>query len=131
MTQAEPKARTEQLANPFRPGNGVAPPYLAGRDALLAEFERFLAEPPAPCELDADRSPRHRQDRPARRVRQRGPNAPAGSRLERELGDRHRDDERLAEAIVEDCDALRRRGSALAGVGQALERACGSSGRGA
>jgi hypothetical protein len=38
--QAEPNARTEQLANPFRPGNGVAPPYLAGRDPLLAEFQR-------------------------------------------------------------------------------------------
>ncbi len=40
MTHADPKPRTEQLANPFRPGNGVAPPYLAGRDALLVEFER-------------------------------------------------------------------------------------------
>ena len=37
---------TEQLANPFRPGNGVAPPYLAGRDRLLAEFEAFASERP-------------------------------------------------------------------------------------
>jgi len=44
VTQPEAKARTEQLSNPFRPGNGVAPPYLAGRDPLLAEFERFLGE---------------------------------------------------------------------------------------
>ncbi|HYM84077.1 MAG TPA: hypothetical protein VEY67_08005, partial [Candidatus Dormibacteraeota bacterium] len=46
MTQAEPSSRSEQLANPFRPGNGVAPPYLAGRDGLLDSFESFLAEAP-------------------------------------------------------------------------------------
>ena len=67
------------LANPFRPGNGVPPPYLAGRDRLLAEFERFLVERAAPSELDADRPARHRQDRPARRVRGRAPSARAGS----------------------------------------------------
>jgi len=38
MTEVDPKVRTGQLANPFRPGNGVAPPYLAGRDALLVDF---------------------------------------------------------------------------------------------
>ena len=43
--------------------------------------------------------------------------------LERELGDRHRDDTRLAEAIAEDCAALIRRCSSLAGLGDAIERA--------
>ena len=42
--------------------------------------------------------------------------------LQRELGDRHRDDVRLAEAIAEDCDALIGRADALAAVGQAVER---------
>ena len=42
--------------------------------------------------------------------------------LHRELGDRHRDDLRLAEAIAEDCDALLGRADALAAVGQAVER---------
>ena len=44
MTDLDSTIRTEQLANPFRPGNGVAPPYLAGRDDLLGEFERYLGE---------------------------------------------------------------------------------------
>jgi Cdc6-like AAA superfamily ATPase len=30
------------MFNPFRPGNGVLPPYLAGRDKELKEFERSL-----------------------------------------------------------------------------------------
>jgi hypothetical protein len=42
--------------------------------------------------------------------------------LERELGDRHRDEDRLIEAVQADCDALIRRCDALAGVGQAVER---------
>jgi hypothetical protein len=42
--------------------------------------------------------------------------------LQRELGDRHRDDIRLAEAIAEDCAALIGRADALAAVGQAIER---------
>jgi hypothetical protein len=42
--------------------------------------------------------------------------------LQRELGDRHRDDVRLAEAIVEDCDALIGRGDAVAAVAQVMER---------
>ena len=44
MADVAPINRTESLANPFRPGNGVPPPFLAGRDGLLAEFERFLGE---------------------------------------------------------------------------------------
>jgi hypothetical protein len=42
--------------------------------------------------------------------------------LQRELGDRHRDDIRLADAIAEDCAALIGRADALAAVGQAIER---------
>ncbi len=34
------------LPNPFRPGNGVAPPHLAGRDRLLAAYEDWLLEDP-------------------------------------------------------------------------------------
>ena len=35
----------EQSANPFRPGNGVLPAYLAGRERPLAEFDAFVADP--------------------------------------------------------------------------------------
>lgn len=42
MTQTKPNAQTEQVANPFRPGNGVVPQSLAGPDALL----EFLADRP-------------------------------------------------------------------------------------
>jgi hypothetical protein len=42
--------------------------------------------------------------------------------LQRELGDRHRDDVRLAEAIAEDCEALLGRADAFAAAGQAIER---------
>lgn len=31
------------MTNPFRPGNGIAPPYLAGRDEELQWFEKSLA----------------------------------------------------------------------------------------
>ena len=121
MTQAEPNARTEQLANPFRPGNGVVPPYLAGRDALLNAFDEFLAERP----LHANWA--------LTGLRGTGKTVLLGEfaaraehagwlTLQREIGERHRDDERLAEAIVEDAGALLRRASMLAGVGQALEQ---------
>jgi hypothetical protein len=117
-----PEPQSAVLANPFRPGNGVPPPYLAGRDALLGEFSRFLAEPHPPhfnWSLTG--------------LRGTGKTVLLGeftTRAERagwvcsarELGDRHRDPERLAEAIAADCDALVRRCDALAGVGQALER---------
>jgi hypothetical protein len=46
MAEVASNNPTETLANPFRPGNGVAPPYLAGRDRLLAEFEAFAQECP-------------------------------------------------------------------------------------
>ena len=120
MTQAEPKARTEQLANPFRPGNGVIPPYLAGRDAPLDAFEEFLADRPlhANWALTGLRG--------TGKTVLLGEFAARAERagwvtLQRELGDRHRDDAWLAEAIDEDCDALARRLSMLAGVGQAIE----------
>jgi hypothetical protein len=123
MTQAQPTTRTGQLANPFRPGNGVAPPYLAGRDPLLAEFERFLGEvhpPHANWALTGIRG--------TGKTVLLGEFATRGERarwlcLERELGDRHRDETRLADAIADDCAALIRRCSSLAGVGDALERA--------
>ena len=44
MANVTPINEAESLANPFRPGNGVPPPSLAGRHGLLAEFELFLVE---------------------------------------------------------------------------------------
>ena len=123
MTDLDSTIRTEQLANPFRPGNGVAPPYLAGRDVLLGEFERYLGEahPPHPnWTLTGIRG--------TGKTVLLGEFATRGERagwlcLGRELSDRHRDDARLADAIAEDCAALVRRCSALAGLGDAIERA--------
>jgi len=120
MTQAEPNARTEQFANPFRPGNGVAPPYLAGRDALLNAFDEFLTDRPLHANLALTGL------RGTGKTVLLGEFAARAERsgwvtLQRELGDRHRDDAWLAEAIEEDCDALARRLSMLAGVGQAIE----------
>jgi len=118
-----PTTGTEQLANPFRPRNGVAPPYLAGRDALLEEFERYLGET----------HPLHANwtltgIRGAGKTVLLGEFAMRGERagwrcLGRELGDRHRDDARLADAIADDCAALIRRCSSLAGLGEVIERA--------
>ena len=120
---AQSQIQGEPLTNPFRPGNGVAPPYLAGRDGLLDEFERYLAEthpPHANWALTGIRG--------TGKTVLLGAFATRGERagwlcLERELGDRHRDDERLADAIADDCSALIRRCSALAGLGDAVERA--------
>ena len=111
---------TTPLANPFRPGNGVPPPYLAGRDALLAEFEAFTRERPLHPNwtltgLRGTGKTVLLADFAARAER-------AGwIVLQREVGERHRDDARLADAIEEDADALRRRLSPLAAVGQAME----------
>jgi len=123
VSDLESNLRTEQLANPFRPGNGVAPPYLAGRDALLVEFERYLGEthpPHANWTLTGIRG--------TGKTVLLGEFATRGERagwlcLGRELSDRHRDDARLADAIADDCAALIRRCSALAGLGDAIERA--------
>ena len=110
------------LPNPFRPGNGVPPPYLAGRDRLLAAFEDWLVEQPplhANWALTGLRG--------TGKTVLLGEFAARAERagwltLHRELGDRHRDDGRFAEAIVEDCEALLGRADALAAVGQVIER---------
>jgi hypothetical protein len=120
MADVAPTKPTEQLENPFRPGNGVQPPYLAGRDRLLSEFEAFASDLPlhpnwtltglrgtGKTVLLAEFAARAEQ---------------AGwVTLHREVGERHRDDARLADAIDEDIDALLRRLSPLAAVGQAVE----------
>ena len=123
MTDLDSTIRTEQLANPFRPGSGVALPCLAGRDALLEEFERYPGEA----------HPLHANwtltgIRGTGKTVLPGEFATRGERagwlcLGRELRDRLRDDARLADAIADDCAApVRRRGS-LAGLGDAIERA--------
>jgi hypothetical protein len=122
VTHVNQQRRTEQLANPFRPGNGVAPPYLAGRDALLVEFERYLDEihpPHTNWTLTGLRG--------TGKTVLLGEFATRGERagwlcLERELSERHRDEARLADAIADDCAALIRRCSSLAGLGDAIER---------
>ncbi len=122
MADLAPHERTLALANPFRPGNGVRPPYLAGRDRLLAEFDGFLA----------DAHPVHANwaltgIRGTGKTVLLGEFATRGERagwlcLERELGERHRDEESLVDAVRADCESLVRRCDALAGVGQAVER---------
>jgi type II secretory pathway predicted ATPase ExeA len=37
-------SRTRRLSNPFRPGAGHAPPYLAGRESEKVEFKRLLEQ---------------------------------------------------------------------------------------
>jgi len=111
------------LPNPFRPGNGVPPPFLAGRDPLLVEFERYLHESAPPHSnwtLTGIRG--------TGKTVLLGEFAARGERsgwlcLERELGERHRDEGRLAEAIAADCAAIVRRCDGMAGVGDAIERA--------
>ncbi len=123
MTNDDQMLRSEPLTNPFRPGNGVAPPYLAGRDALLVEFERYLGEshpPHSNWTLTGIRG--------TGKTVLLGEFATRGERagwlcLERELGERHRDEVRLADAIAADCATLARRCRALTGVGEAFERA--------
>ena len=85
----------EQSANPFRPGNGVLPAYLAGRERPLAEFDAFVADP----------HPLHanwtvtglRGTGKTVLVETAAARAEAAGwlTLERELGERHRDDARL------------------------------------
>ena len=112
MTGSALARQPNPLPNPFRPGNGVPPPYLAGRDRLLVAFEDWLLEEPplhANWTLTGLRGTGKTvllSEFAARAER-------AGwLTLQRELGDRHRDDVRFAEAIVEDCrgaDRPRRR----------------------
>jgi hypothetical protein len=110
------------LPNPFRPGNGVPPPYLAGRERVLNAFEDWLLETPP---LHANWT--------LTGLRGTGKTVLLGEfaaraelagwlTLHRELGDRHRDDAQFAEAIVEDAEALIGRADAIAAVGQTIER---------
>lgn len=120
MTDVAPTNRTEQLANPFRPGNGVAPPYLAGRDRLLSEFEAFASERPIHPNWTLTGL---RGTGKTVLLSEFATHAERAGwvTLHREVGERHRDDARLADAIEEDVDALLRRLSPLAAVGQAVE----------
>ena len=112
----------EQSANPFRPGNGVLPAYLAGRERPLAEFDAFVADP----------HPLHanwtvtglRGTGKTVLVETAAARAEAAGwlTLERELGERHRDDARLAEAIEQDVDALLRRCGLAAALEQSVAR---------
>ena len=110
------------LPNPFRPGNGVPPPYLAGRDPVVNAFEDWIREAPplhANWALTGLRG--------TGKTVLLGEFATRAERagwltLQRELGDRHRDDARFAEAIVEDCEAMIARADALAAMGHAVER---------
>jgi hypothetical protein len=122
MTDAALARQPNPLPNPFRPGNGVPPPYLAGRDRVLDAFEDWLLETPplhANWTLTGLRG--------TGKTVLLGEFAARAERagwltLHRELGDRHRDDARFAEAIVEDAEALIGRADAIAAVGQAIER---------
>jgi hypothetical protein len=122
MAEVAHNNRNQTLANPFRPGNGVPPPYLAGRDRLLAEFDRFLEETHPPhlnWTLTGIRG--------TGKTVLLGEFAGRGERtgwlcLERELGERHRDEDHLVDAVRSDCESLIRRCDVLAGVGQAVER---------
>ena len=122
MADAALARQPNPLPNPFRPGNGVPPPYLAGRDQALDAFEDWLIEMPplhANWTLTGLRG--------TGKTVLLGEFAARAERagwltLHRELGDRHRDDVRFAEAIVEDAEALIGRADAIAAVGQAIER---------
>jgi hypothetical protein len=112
----------DQSANPFRPGNGVLPAYLAGREKPLAEFDAFLA----------DSHPLHanwtvtglRGTGKTVLVETAAARAEAAGwlTLQRELGERHRDDTRMADALEEDVDALRRRCGRVGAIEQSVIR---------
>ena len=119
MTFPEPRTPNELPANPFRPGNGVAPPYLAGRDPLLNAFESFISQ--APLHPNWTVTGLRGTGKTVLLAEFAARAECAGwVTLQRELGDRHRDDRWFAEAIDEDCDALARRVSMLANVSQAI-----------
>jgi hypothetical protein len=120
MADVAPTKPTEQLANPFRPGNGVRPPFLAGRDGLLAEFDAFVAEQPLHPNWTLTGLRGTGKTVLLAEFAARAEHA-GWVTLHREVGERHRDDGRLADAIEEDVDALLRRISPLAAVGQAVE----------
>ena len=112
----------ELSANPFRPGNGVLPAYLAGRDKALAEFDAFVA----------DSHPLHanwtvtglRGTGKTVLVETAAAHAEAAGwlTLERELGERHRDDALFADALEEDVDALRSRCGLIGAIEQSVIR---------
>jgi hypothetical protein len=90
----------EPLANPFRPGNGVAPPYLAGRDSVLAAFEAFLVDRPLHANWTLTGLRGTGKTVLAAEFAARAERA-GWVTLSRELGERHRDDTRLADSIAE------------------------------
>ena len=120
MADVVPITPTESLANPFRPGNCVPRPTLAGRDGMLEEFERFLGET-HPVHVNWTLT----EIRGTGKTVLLGEFAERAERagwlcIERELGDRHRDEDRLVEAVHADGDALIRRCDTVAGVEQAV-----------
>ena len=121
MVQRQTADTKAQLANPFRPGNGVAPPYLAGRDRLLADFEGFVAERPLHPNWTLTGLRGTGKTVLVNEFAARAEHA-GWLTLERELSERHRDDERFADAIDEDIDALIGRVDLLSGIGQRLEQ---------
>lgn len=121
MSQAHTAEMKAEVANPFRPGNGVAPPYLAGRDRLLAEFEGFVDERPLHPNWTLTGLRGTGKTVLVNEFAARAERA-GWLTLERELSERHRDDERFADAIDEDVDALIGRVDLLSGIGQKLEQ---------
>ena len=112
----------EQSANPFRPGNGVLPAYLAGRERPLAEFDAFVADPhPLHANWTVTGLRGTGKTVLVETVAARA-EAARWLTLERELGERHRDDARLAEAIEEDVDAILRRCGLAAVLEQSVTR---------
>jgi hypothetical protein len=122
MTGSDLARQPNPLPNPFRPGNGVPPPYPAGRDRVLNAFEDWLlAEAPLHANWTMTGL------RGTGKTVLLGEFAARAERagwltLHRELGDRHRDDVRFTEAVVDDCEALIGRADALPAAGQAVER---------
>jgi hypothetical protein len=108
----------EQSANPFRPGNGVLPAHLAGRERPLAEFDAFIADPHPLHANWTVTGLRGTGKTVLMQTAAARAEAAGWLTLERELGERHRDDALLAAALEEDVDALRSR----CGLVSAIER---------
>lgn len=121
MSHAQVAETKAEVVNPFRPGNGVAPPYLAGRDRVLAEFDGFVDERPLHPNWTLTGLRGTGKTVLVNEFAVRAERA-GWVTLERELSERHRDDERFADAIDEDVDALIGRVDPLSGIGQKLEQ---------